>query len=303
MRSRLGQLSCLIALAEDGQMSRAARSIDVTPAVMSRAISQLETEVGVPLVARESRRATLTAAGAAFAAKARAAFAAETEAVQTAAALGRAARGTVLVGFIGPPPSIGSPALFERITESQDGATMSFQDLSFPLGATSSWLAAVDVALCHRPRQEDGVATLPLRVEPRAVLANRKNPIAARDRVAVEDVLDEVFIGYHPDVQPEWVAFHSLDDYRGGPPEKVTADGVTTTMQMAATIAASRAVTTVPYGDARIASALMPDIVALPLPDAAPAVISIVWREDNVNPLVKGLLDAARALDAPGDGV
>ena len=303
MRSRLSQLTCLMAVAEDGRMSRAARTVEMTPAAMSRVISQLEAEVGTPLITREPEGVTLTRAGTAFLARADAVFAAETEAGQTAAALGRAARGTMLIGFIGPPPSIGSPELFERMAKSLDAGALLFQDLPFPLGETASWLAGVDVAICHRPRAEEGVRALTLRVEPRAVIANRRLPIAKQERVEVADVLGQVFIGYHPDVQAEWAAFHTLDDLRGGPPERITDDRVTTTMHMAATIAASRALTTVPFRDARMAATVMPELVALPLYDAAPAVISVLWRGDNINPLRDELLDVARTLDASGDGV
>jgi DNA-binding transcriptional LysR family regulator len=301
MRSRLSQLGCLIAVAEEGQIARAAQRLDVTQSAVSRALAQLETEVGVELLTRQPRGVALTPAGTAFLAKARTAHAAETEAGQTAAALQRAAHETLLVGFVGPPPSFTFAKLFDRV--GHDPAKIAFQDLPYPSGTTAGWLGGVDVALCHMPRSEAGISTLPVRVEPRAVVMGGGHRLAARSQIAVADVLDETFIGLHPNVQPEWAAFHYLDDERGGPPLGLTGDEVATTLQMLATFASSGAVTIVPIGDIIAARAVLADVNALPLEDAAPAVVSLVWREDSQNALLGDLIEAARELDAGGDGV
>jgi DNA-binding transcriptional LysR family regulator len=303
MPSRRTQLGYLVAVVEEGQISRAARKLELSQPALSHAIAQLESEVGVELLERRPRGVMLTPAGAAFLDKARAAFVAETEAAQTAAALGRAAQGTLLVGFIGPPPAVSFPELFGSFGHGEDGSKVSFQDLPFPRGSTTSWLAGVDVALCHVPALDDGVRALTLRVEPRGVAMAGSHPLARREQLSLEDVLDEAFIGYHPDVQPQWTGFHSLDDHRGGPPRAVTGDRVTTTLQMAAIIPSSTAITTAPHGDVKLAQLVLSDLVVMPLEDASPAVVSLVWRTDNENPLLGALLDAAANIAPGGDGV
>jgi DNA-binding transcriptional LysR family regulator len=303
MRSRLSQLSGLMAVAEEGQISRAARKLNVTQAALSRSLAHLESELGLELLVRGPRGVSLTPAGAAFTSKARRALDAEADAVQTGAALARAAQGTLLVGFVGPPPSITFPELFPSAGADGRGE-VSFQDMPFPRGTTSAWLAGVDVALCVQPRAEEGVCSLPVRIEPRSVVMGAGHRLASGDGLELADVLDETFISFHPLVQPEWTAFHSLDDHRGGPPARVSADGVSTSLQMAATMGATSAITTVPATDARMVQAVMPNLAALPLADAAPAIVCLVWREENLNPLLEGLLDRARELQrAAGDGV
>ena len=99
-------------------------------------------------------------------------------------------------------------------------------------------------------------------------------------------MLDETFVSYHPKVQLGWAGFHSLDDHRGGPPAHSTSDRPLTSLQMLGIMSTGKAVTTVPFTDARLAQLVMPGVVALPLGDAKPAEISLVWRRDNQNPLI-----------------
>jgi DNA-binding transcriptional LysR family regulator len=295
-----GQLRYFVTVSEEGQITRAAKRLHLAQPALSQAIAQLESELGVELLVRHPRGVTLTSAGEAFLVKARAVLAAEAETAQTALSLRRAASDAIAVGFIGPPPSISTPQLFGAFAERNPRAQVSFLDLSFPRGRTSSWLEAVDVAFCHTPLSEQGLCAQPVRIEPRAVVAHREHALACRSELAVADVLDETFVSYHPDVQAEWAGFHSLDDHRGGPPGQLTRDHALSTLQMLGIMSTAPAITIVPYTDAELARQVLPDVVAIPLHDAAPAVVSLIWREDTGSRLVEGLVDAARRL-APGD--
>jgi DNA-binding transcriptional LysR family regulator len=295
------QLRYFVTVSEEGQITRAARRLHIAQPALSQALAQLEAELDIVLFERHPRGVTLTPAGEAFLVKARAALAAEAETVQVALSLRRAANATIAVGFIGPPPAISTPDLFAAFAESNPEARISYQDLPFPRGSTSAWLADVDVAVCHRPSVEEGLGAQPVRVEPRAAVVHRGHPLAQRPELDVVDVLDETFVGYHPEVQPEWAGFHSLDDHRGGPPGSLTDDAAQTSLQMLGIMSSPHAITTVPYADAKLAVQVLPDILAIPLRDAAPAVVSLVWRRDTSNPLIDDLVAAAKRLAPGGD--
>jgi DNA-binding transcriptional LysR family regulator len=299
MTARRNQLQYLVTVAEEGQITSAARKLHLAQPALSQAIAQLESELGIELLERHPRGVTLTSAGAAFLIKARVALAAETDAAQLAQSLARAARGALVIGFVGPPPPLSMPELFEEFGARHPDSQLSYKDLPFPCGPTGGWLADVDVAICHAPRQEDGIVQLPLRVERRAVVLGRLHPLADRDELTVEELLDEEFVSYHPDVQREWAGFHSLDDHRGGPPRRLTDDEALTSLQMLGVMTSGKALAVVPEADARLAVEVVPSARVIPIADAAPVRVSLVWRYDSQNQMIDALADiaASRVID------
>jgi DNA-binding transcriptional LysR family regulator len=299
MSFKRGHLRYFVTVADEGQITRAAAKLHIAQPALSQAISQLEAELGVELLTRNARGVTLTSAGEAFLPKARAAVASEHDVELTGLSLARAAGGILEVGFIGPPPTMSAPELFATFAAAHPHAELAFRDLPFPRGSTRAWLQDVDVAFCHPPMIEPGISTLAVRSEPRAVVVHRGHPLAQRTELTLAEVLDETFVSYHPEVQPAWAGFHSFDDHRGAPPGSRTADRVLTSLQMLGTMSTRRAITTVPLSDARLAQQVLPDVVAIPVVDAEPAVLSFVWHTDKPHPLVQALVATARPIEAP----
>jgi len=295
MPLRLEQLRYFVTVAEEGQMTRAARKLHLAQPALSQAIAQLESELGIDLLVRHARGVTLTPAGETFVPKARLALAAAKDASTTAERLARAAASILEVGFVGPPPPLNVPELFAVFADEHPDAHISYRELPFPNGSTASWLADVDVAFCHRPLSEPAIRLQAVRVEPRAVVMPAEHPLAGREALGVEDVLAETFLGYHPAVQPLWAGFHSFDDHRGGP-AVLTDRRVLTAPQMLALMASREGIAAIPASDARIVEQVLRGIVAIPVTDADPAVLSLTWRSEARNPLVRDLVATARTV-------
>jgi DNA-binding transcriptional LysR family regulator len=303
MAIRLEHLRYLVTVADEGQITRAARALHVAQPALSQALAQLESELGIQLLERHARGVTVTPAGETFLAKARVALTAANDAAVTARALARAARGAMEVGFIGPPPLVHAPELFAAFVGAHPEAEVSFRELPFPHGSTASWLAELDVAFCHAPAVDPRVCVQAVRVEPRTVVAPRSHPLARRSELAVAELLDELFLGYDEAVQPAWAGFHSLDDHRGEPPPRVTDERASTPPEMLMLMASGRGITTVPASDAAIIRNVLRTVVAIPVRDAGPAVLSLVWHRDDANPLLDALVAFARDLtNGAGDG-
>jgi DNA-binding transcriptional LysR family regulator len=295
MEFKRGQLRNFVAVAEDGQMTRAARKLHLAQPALSQAISQLESELGLLLLERHPRGVTLTAAGEAFLPKARAVVAAADDASRTADALVRAESARMDVGFVGPAPIVNPPELFGAFADAHPDSTVSFRELPFPSTPTSSWLEEVDVAFSPPPTAERGVCVRRLRLEPRAVVVPSDHPLAERSQLAVADVLDELFIAYHPDVQAAWAGLGSFDDHRGKP-ARMTDDCARTPPEMLTMMATRKAITAVPLSDARVVQGVLRGVVAIPVTDAQPAVLALVWLEDNRNPCAHALVALAESL-------
>jgi DNA-binding transcriptional LysR family regulator len=301
MSFKLEQLRYLVAVAEEGQFTRAARNLHVAQPALSQAISQLENDLGIELLQRHARGVTPTPAGEIVLAKARVALAATKDAQMTARSLARSATRMVEFGFLGSPPMIEAPYLFAAFAAAHPEAELSYRGLAYPRGSTASWLADVDVALCHSPKVDKEVHSYPLWAEPRFVLAPETHPLATRSELGVEDVLEETYLGFDPDVDPAWAGFWTLDDHRGGPAPRVTPHRARSWPAAVAIIASSSAITTVPACQATVIDKILTGVVTIPLTDADPTVLSLVWRRDNHNPLVHSLVAVAKGL-TDGDG-
>jgi DNA-binding transcriptional LysR family regulator len=296
---RRGQLRYFVAVAEEGQMARAAAKLNVAQSVLSESIAQLETALGVQLLARHARGVTPTPAGSAFLAKARVALAAATDARQTADALARAVRGKVEFGFLGFPPGLDSPGLLRALSGTYPDVDVRFRELPFPSLPFASWLGDVDVALCGVPPADPSVWAVALHAEPRVLLVPSDHPLAGRDQLAVVDALDETFIGLHPSIEPAWAGFWCLDDHRGGPPAHVTADGAANAQELLASLHAGHGITAAPARHAASVLSFLGSVVAIPLPDADPSVATLVGHKDRGNPLTELVRVLAQDLALP----
>jgi DNA-binding transcriptional LysR family regulator len=295
MPFRPTHLRYFVTVADEGQLTRAARKLGVAQPALSQAIAQLEAELGLQLLQRHARGVSLTSDGEAFLPKARVAVQSEREVELAADALTATARGAMTVGFVGPPPTITAGELFGAFAAAHPQAQIVFAELPFPCGSTRSWIEPVDVAFCHRPSLDASVRSQVVRTEPRTVIAHATHRLATRERLAVDTVLDETFIGYHDEVQAEWAAFHSLDDRRGAPPSTTDARA-RTALEMLGIMSAGGAITTLPACDAALVESAIPDLVSIPLDDADPAVMSLVFAAGERPPLVAALSALAAEL-------
>jgi DNA-binding transcriptional LysR family regulator len=295
MNFKRGQLLYFVTVADAGQITRAARRLHLAQPALSRAISQLESDLGFKLLERHARGVTLTPAGEVFLVKARAAVSAWSDALATAQSMARVRRGTIEFGFVGVPPGLDSPALMETFAQDYPEIDVCYRELAFPSDRASSWLADVDLAVCHRPPTDPGVWVYPLRREPRVLLTSSRHRLARSRELNVADVLDETFIGFDPSVDPAWAGFWSLNDHRGESPRRLTTDRAANPHEVLAALMVRDAITTVPGAVADLVPEFLAGVVTIPLRGAGPATIAMVGHEDRANPLVARLLDFARA--------
>ena len=291
MSFRRGQLEYFVAVAENGQMTSAARRLGIAQPALSQAIAQLEAELGLKLLDRHARGVTLTRAGEAFYEKARIAVAASAAAESAARSLARGDEGAIDFGFLGAPPSLAGRVEMEAFAAAYPDVVVRYRELPFPTRDTSSWLDEVDVAACHRPPAHPEVWSRPLRFERRIALLPAGHRLAGRSELHVADVIEETFIGFSASVDPGWAGFWTLDDHRGGPPAAITSDRVGNPQEVLAALVAGAAITLVPEAAALLLGSIVEGIVLAPICDAARGEISLVGHTDRRNPLVQSLID------------
>ena len=298
--SELRHLRYFVAVAEAGQITQAASRLGIAQPTLSQSIAQLEARLGMQLLERQPHGVDLTDAGRVLLDRARATVKAADETLEAASALSRSGSQRLAVGFHDVPLARWAK-MFQRLLAEYPGARLEWRPLGFPRAGRP--LEGADVALLVEPTAYPDLSVLVLEREPRVVVMAAAHRLAGRRQLTVKEVLEETFPGPDPSLDRRWQAFWTLDKERGGP-ARVTGDLVTTTDAGLEAVAAGCAIGTVTASHA--AAMTHPGLVTVPLVDARPASLALVWRTADSNPLVAALVaiatDLAGGYDAdPGD--
>jgi LysR substrate binding domain len=126
------------------------------------------------------------------------------------------------------------------------------------------------------------------------VLLAETHPLAGCRELNIEGVIDETFCGDDPSLERARASFWMLDDHRGAP-AKTTTDRAASPVEVIACISTGQSITAAPLSVAMTVSRL-PGLTAIPLADAKPTVLGLVWHKANRNPLVDAVVATARSV-------
>jgi DNA-binding transcriptional LysR family regulator len=275
-------------------MTRAAQRLQLAQPALSQAIARLEAQVGVRLLDRGPRGVSVTEAGEVFLQKAEATLAAVEDINATTRAWAREQQERLRAGFMSLTPPMMAGGLFPRFNAEHPEVTVEWRQLGYPTRDLRTWLGECDLALIWFAPSTPGLASQPIRTSPLVVAMAESHPLAGRSELTVADVLDETFPGV-VGCEPGWLGHWGLDAYRGAPARR-TGDSATTPEEVTWMVAAGRAITTVPEIVAVPYAHL--GIRAIPLVGADPAVLTLVWPEGRLHPLVADLAGIAKEMAA-----
>ena len=199
----LRQLRYFVAVAEDGNISRAAKRIFLTQPALSRQIKALESEIGQCLLERQAHSIRLTPVGEALLQEARELLQHAELMLERVRAAGRGVR--LRVGYA---PSLAAGILSVTVanfTQTHPGARVELFDLS-----TTEMLAGLegdklDVALSvGEQREKRGLKWTPLVRAPWQLAVNREHPPARRTRVKPAEVGREPLLVFCQRDYPEY---------------------------------------------------------------------------------------------------
>jgi DNA-binding transcriptional LysR family regulator len=286
----LRQLRYFLAVVEEGGVRRAAQKLYVAQPGVTRALHQLEQELGVELLQRTSGGVEATDAGREFALHAHRML--EQEARAKAAMRERASRGRtlrigVVAGILGAG-ELTAPILHGHRAAHPDLDTslieLSFCDQSGPLLD-----GRLDVALVRGPLAHPGLDVAPIALERRALLVASGHELAGEPEVDVQDALCEHTLALgSPD---DWSGFWQLDDMRGAAHVAPQVAPATTIPGMQLAVANTRMVITVPHAMGRLAP--NPLVRCIALRGAEPSTIAVARRRGDRRAEVSGFIDQA----------
>jgi len=204
----LRQLRYFVAVAETGNISRAAQKIFLTQPALSRQIKALEGEIGQCLLERAAHSIRLTPAGEALLREARELLRHADQVLETVRGAGQGAR--LRVGYA---PSLASgwlSAAVENFSQAHPGARIELFDLSTAEMCAGLQNDTLDVAVTvGQDGAGRGLKWTPLVRSSWLLAVNRRHALAARARVKPAELArDRLLIYARRDYPEYWDALH-----------------------------------------------------------------------------------------------
>ncbi|MGW8378296.1 LysR family transcriptional regulator [Streptomyces sp. ODS28] len=189
----LHKLEHLVAVAEEGSVTRAAARLHLSQQALSTSLRVLEREVGVPLLDRGGGAVRPLPAGEALVEDARVLHGIARSAVRRARRIGR---GESEVLRLGHTPAVTGEEVIALLRETSAAHPGLATDVNqrYPAELTEALLAGdLDIGLCRGMAPPHGLVRTLVRHQPLRVAVDAGHPLAARESVALAELADEEF--------------------------------------------------------------------------------------------------------------
>jgi DNA-binding transcriptional LysR family regulator len=204
-RMDLRQLNALLAVADHGSFSAAARALHTVQSNVSTHVARLETELGATLIDRSS--GALTVEGEVVAARARR-IQSELEAMGSdLASLDAEIAGTVRIGVIGTTARWLVPRLVEAMARRHPKVRVVIVDATTTSLLLQLTTGRLDMGVINLPVDDPDVATDRLFDEDRLLVVPKGHSLYPRDHLALKDLVGEPLL-----LEPKGTAFRDQLD-------------------------------------------------------------------------------------------
>lgn len=194
MRLDLNKLDHLIAVAEEGSVTRAAARLHLSQQALSTSIRVLEREVGVPLLERGTAGVTVLPAGAALLEDARVLNGMARAALRRARQTGRGETQTLRIGHTPAVTGDELVSLLAPVTDAHPDVTPEIHQ-RYPSELTAALLAGdLDIGLCRGVAPAHGLTRTTLGHQRLHIAVACDHPLAARTSVALPELAHESFL-------------------------------------------------------------------------------------------------------------
>jgi LysR family hca operon transcriptional activator len=180
----LRHLRYFIAVAEEGSFLTAAqRRLNTSQPSLSRQIRDLEAEVGVPLLERQARGVTLTAAGRVFLDHARLALLQVEAATDGARQTAQPQKPVLSMGFLVGLEVMWLPQLLRILREEAPDVEVTLSTQSSPELALALMRGKLDIAFLRPEKDNEGVIFKMLTKEPLIAVLPAEHHLASRKKI------------------------------------------------------------------------------------------------------------------------
>lgn len=270
-----------VAVAEELHFGRAARRLHISQPPLSRAIKQLEADVGALLFTRSPTGVTLTAVGAVLLDEARALLDhADRVRVRVGAAAGAA---TLTVGILGDGTDPGVSRLAAAFRRTHPGIDIRIRDTDLTDPTCGLRTGLVDVALTRAPFDETALTVRTLRADPVGVVVRADDPLSRRDRLRLAELDDRRWFQFPQGTDPVWQSYWNGGAPREGPVVRAVQECLHAVLWNGT------------VGMAPLGHDLPAELAVVPLVDMAPSRVVAACNEGDTNPLIRSFIEIAAA--------
>lgn len=285
----LRSLRYFVAVAEERHFGHAAARLHMTQPPLSRAIRQLETDVGAVLLHRSPGGVTLTPAGTALYSEARALLEhAEHARARVTAAAGAA---TITIGTLADSGEEAGTGLADAFRHHHPGADVRIREADLTDPTTGLRAGLVDVALTRMPFDRTGISARVLRSDPVGVVVRDDDPLARRGTLQVRDLEHRRWFQFPEGTDPKWRAYWNGGALRNGPVVRTVGECVQAVLWNGTVGLAPLT----PLGHA-----WPPGLTVVPLTDMTASHLVVAWKKTGDSPLIRALIQVATAVYGPG---
>ncbi|MEV0623003.1 LysR substrate-binding domain-containing protein [Nonomuraea sp. NPDC050404] len=277
----LRTLRYFVTVAEELHFGRAATRLHMSQPPLSRAIKQLETELGATLFDRSPAGVSLTPVGTVLLQEARGLLDhADLVRLRVATAAGAA---TLTIGVLGDStdPGIRRLADLHRRRHPNVEVRIRETDLTDPTCGLHAGL--VDVALTRRPFDETGLTVYELRADPVGALLRADDPLAGRDSLKLADLADRRWFVFPEGTDPLWQSYWNGGEPREGPVVRAVQE-CRQAVLWNGTVGMTLLDHEPPAG-----------LAVVPVIDMPPSRAVAAWKEGDTNPLIRSFVRIATA--------
>ncbi|MFC4855528.1 LysR family transcriptional regulator [Actinophytocola glycyrrhizae] len=273
------------AVAEEGNLTRAAERLFVSQPALTKQVRMLEDRLGVRLFDRSRAGMALTGPGRALAARVPALLGEWDRVVRETRG---AARQVLRVGFLASAANEATPAIIAAFGARRPGWRVDMRQAAWSNPTAGLADGEVDAALLRLPFPgQEAWRVAVLLTEPRCVALPSGHRLSTRDRVAFGELSDEPFVAAPAETGP-WRDFWLAVDQRQGDPRI----GAVTEHpdDWLSAIANGYGVALAPESAARFYA--RPGVVYRPVTGVPPTEVGIAWAPgDDDHPVVRDFVD------------
>ncbi|WP_225860940.1 LysR family transcriptional regulator [Streptomyces triticiradicis] len=275
----LRTLRYFVAVAEELHFGRAATRLHMSQPPLSRAIKQLEADVGALLLARSPVGVTLTPVGTVLLDEARALLDhVDRVRVRVSAAAGAT---TITVGILGDGTDPGVARLAAAYRRTHPGIDIRVRDADLTDPTCGLRAGLVDVALTRAPFDETALTVRELRSDPVGVVLRADDPLARRDGLRPAELSDRRWFRFPPGTDPVWQSYWNGGRPREGPVVRAVQECLQAVLWNGT------------VGLAPLGHDLPAELAVVPLIGMEPSRVVAVWNEGDANPLLRSFVEIA----------